>query len=638
MGRSGAGADTGWHGIVAGVPSALKTTVTELATRACGCRCRCRRRSSRVASSVRPASSASELKLPGFRRGKVPAPLVIQRMGREVVLEEAVRETLSSWYSDAIETSGIVPVGDPQLDLGELPPKGEALEFSIEIGVLPKAELGNYRSLEVARREAEVESSRSSRRSTRCASAWRGCRPQSGPPPAATSSWSTTSARSPARTDRRGAADVGGVRGGEGRDQLVELGGGNLIPGFEEALVGASAGETRTVELRFPEEYGNAELAGRDASFEVTVKEVKLKELPALDEDFAIDAGFDDVEELRGDIRGSAARGRAGPRRGGLPPGGARRGGQRRTRGCHTRARRRARTEMWERMLHSLSHRGITREAYLQITGREEGEILAEMQPEAEQALRREAVITAIVAAEGISPSEEQLLEALGPTAEREGEEPQKLLEDLRSAGRLEELREDLAARQAIDLLAAAAKPIPLAQAQAREQLWTPEQGAGEDRRQERPARRRHGCGHRSVDRLASRGIRRRSETKARTMSPLVPMVVEQTSRGERAFDIYSRLLNERIIFLGTPVDDQIANLIVAQLLHLESEDPEKDVSLYINSPGGSVYADWRSTTRCSSSSPTCRRSASASRCRWARCCSRAARRASGWPYPTPRS
>ena len=74
-------------------------------------------------------------------------------------------------------------------------------------------------------------------------------------------------------------------------------------------------------------------------------------------------------------------------------------------------------------------------------------------------------------------------------------------------------------------------------------------------------------------------------------MSPLVPMVVEQTSRGERAFDIYSRLLNERIVFLGTPVDDQIANLIVAQLLHLESSDPDKDISIYINSPGGSIYA-----------------------------------------------
>jgi ATP-dependent Clp protease protease subunit len=74
-------------------------------------------------------------------------------------------------------------------------------------------------------------------------------------------------------------------------------------------------------------------------------------------------------------------------------------------------------------------------------------------------------------------------------------------------------------------------------------------------------------------------------------VSPLIPMVVEQTSRGERSFDIYSRLLNERIVFLGTPIDDQIANLIVAQLLHLESEDPDKDISIYINSPGGSVYA-----------------------------------------------
>jgi ATP-dependent Clp protease, protease subunit len=74
-------------------------------------------------------------------------------------------------------------------------------------------------------------------------------------------------------------------------------------------------------------------------------------------------------------------------------------------------------------------------------------------------------------------------------------------------------------------------------------------------------------------------------------MSPLVPMVVEQTSRGERAFDIYSRLLNERIIFLGTPITEDIANLVVAQLIHLESEDPDKDVSMYINSPGGSVYA-----------------------------------------------
>ena len=132
-------------------------------------------------------------------------------------------------------------------------------------------------------------------------------------------------------------------------------------------------------------------------------------------------------------------------------------------------------------MLHSLSHRGITREAYLQITGREEQEMLAEMEPDAELALRREAVLTAVVAAEEHQPSEEELLEALAPTAEREGVEPQKLLDDLRAGGRLEELREDLAARKAVELIAERAKPIAVAQAHAREQLWTPGRRPGQE-------------------------------------------------------------------------------------------------------------------------------------------------------------
>src|SRR6202041_2360069 len=101
----------------------------------------------------RASQLGRQLKLPGFRKGKVPAPLVLQRVGREAVLDEAVRDSLPSWYSAAIETAGIVPVGDPQVDLGDLPPQGQALQFSIEIGVLPKAELGEYQGLEVARRE-----------------------------------------------------------------------------------------------------------------------------------------------------------------------------------------------------------------------------------------------------------------------------------------------------------------------------------------------------------------------------------------------------------------------------------------------------------------------------------------------------
>ena len=121
-------------------------------------------------------------------------------------------------------------------------------------------------------------------------------------------------------------------------------------------------------------------------------------------------------------------------------------------------------------------------------------------------------------------------------------------------------------------------------------------------------------------------------------MSPLVPMVVEQTSRGERAFDIYSRLLNERIIFLGTPVDDQIANLIVAQLLHLESEDPDKDISVYINSPGGSVYAGLAIYDTMQFIKPDVQTICVGIAMSMGAYCWRAGRPARGWRCPTQRS
>src|SRR5437879_5525134 len=86
-----------------------------------------------------------QMRVPGFRKGKVPAPVVIRRLGREAVLDEALRGALGAWYADAIEESGIAPVGEPELDLGEPPQEGQPLSFSIEVGVRPTAELGQYR-------------------------------------------------------------------------------------------------------------------------------------------------------------------------------------------------------------------------------------------------------------------------------------------------------------------------------------------------------------------------------------------------------------------------------------------------------------------------------------------------------------
>lgn len=457
---------------MAAVPTALKTEVTELPE-------------SRVRLQVEvPAGEVEQrlqrkarelgrsLKLPGFRSGKVPAPLVIQRVGRDAVLEEAVRDTLASWYADAVQTAGIVPVGDPKVDLGDLPDQGKSLEFSIEIGVLPTATLGEYKGLEVPRREPEVEQERID--SEIEAVRQRLARLETAERAAEAGDFVVVDYE-----------PTGGVDGQPpepsltevltGRDQLIELGSGNLLPGFDEELTGASAGDERTVRVTFPEDYGQEQLAGKQASLLLKVKEVKEKELPEVDDDLAIDMGFDDLAELRQDIHGKleeSERGRSESdfREAALDAAVAE--AQVHTPEALVDARAR---EMWERMLHSLAHRGISREAYMQIDGRGEEEILAELRPDAAQALRREAVITAVVAAERIEPDDAALEEAVSGAAQERGEPPAKLLKELRKSGRLDELREDLAARAAIDLIAEHAEPIAPERAQAREKLWTPE-------------------------------------------------------------------------------------------------------------------------------------------------------------------
>jgi len=409
------------------------------------------------------------LKVPGFRKGKVPPALVIQRIGREAVLDETIRDTLVDWYRDAIDAAGITPIGDPKVDLGEPPADGEALTFSIEIGVRPTAQLGQYKGLEVGRREPTVDDADVQREIDGLRE--RLAKLETVERPAESGDFIVL--------DYVGSRDGVPFDGGEARDQLLELGSGRLIPGFEEQLVGASAGDERTVEVTFPQDYGHEELAGSAATFEVTVKEVKHKELPELDDDFAVDAGFDDLAELENDVRTRLGereeqRVTAEFREAALDAAVA----QATIEVPEALVQARA-LELWEQMLHSLSHRGISRDAYLQISGRSEEELLAEAAPEAEQTLRREALLAAVVEAEQLEPTDDDVLAALAPLAEREGVEPDKLLADLKTSGRIDEVREDLAGRQAADLVADQAKPIELERAAARDALWTPDKEAG---------------------------------------------------------------------------------------------------------------------------------------------------------------
>ena len=414
------------------------------------------------------AELGREIRVPGFRSGKVPADVVLQQVGREAVLDEAVRRGLPAWYEEALAHAGIQTVGEPQVDLSDLPAKGAPLAFTIEVGVVPPAQLGDYKGIEVGRREPRVDDQEVQAELERL-----------------------RESLASLETVERAAGDgdfivmdyvgsTGGepFEGGEGRGQVVELGSGRLIPGFEEQLKGASAGEDRTVELTFPDDYPAEHLAGQDASFAVQVKEVKEKRLPELDDDFAVEAGgFDSLEELRAEIesriaeaeernieeefRAAAVDAVVANARIAVPH-----------ELVHSKAH-----EMWHRTARRLSAQGIDPEQYLAMTGKSEEELVVESEDEAETALKREAVLAAIVEAERIEVSDEELDQALRASAPPDASEKQlkRALKRARSRGADEALREDIAMRKAVDLVVDNAKPIEAERAAAREKLWTPE-------------------------------------------------------------------------------------------------------------------------------------------------------------------
>ena len=285
---------------------------------------------------------------------------MIGRVGREAVLEEAVRERLGRWYSAALTSTRIVPVGEPDISLGEDAGEGEPYPFSFEIGVRPVAKLGEWRGIEAPRREPAVEDELIDRQLEEARE--RLARIETVERAAADHDFLVI--------DFRGTIDGEPIEGASARAQLVELGAGRLLPGFDEGLLGATAGEQRSLEITFPDDYSVAELAGRDAVFEVTVEEVREKVLPELDDDFALDAaGMDSLAELRDDVRArllevderaverefreavldAAAEGATVTVPAPI---------------VEARAK-----EAWEARLHALSHQGVSKDAYLRISG-----------------------------------------------------------------------------------------------------------------------------------------------------------------------------------------------------------------------------------------------------------------------------
>ena len=420
-----------------------------------------------------------DLKMPGFRKGKVPAAMVIQRVGRDAVLDEAVRRALPNWYEEALTDADVATVGDPKLDLSELPAKGSPLEFTIEVAVRPEAKLGEYKGLEVGRREPEVAAEEIDGEVERLRE-------------------SAASLETVDRAAQRGdfvvvdfvgTVDGEPFEGGEARGYLLELGSERLVEGFEDQLQGAAAGDEREVKVRFPDDYRAEQLAGKDAVFAVDVKEVKEKRLPEPDDDFAAEAGgFDTLDELRADIESRLREAHENAidtefREAVVDAAAAEAQIDLSHDLVHAKAH-----EMWQQTARRLRSQGIDPDRYLELTGKTEHQLIEESEPEARRALARESLLAAVVEAEGVEVSDDEVLDSLRRAAEATDKKApsekrlQQTFEKARAEGRDELLREDIAMRKAVDLLVEHAKPIPAERAAAREKLWTPEQGG------ERPA------------------------------------------------------------------------------------------------------------------------------------------------------
>jgi trigger factor len=406
-----------------------------------------------------------EVRVPGFRPGKAPAEVIVQRVGRDAVVQEMLKGSLGEWYSQAVAETGVQPIDDPDLDLEDVPETGP-LAFQATVQVRPTATLGDYAGLEVGKAEPEVPEGALEQQLDALRERAARLQPVE-------------------RAAQEGdfvVIDFDGTIGGkkhrnaQARDYLVEIGGGRLVPEFDQRLRGLSAAESVEFPVTYSDTDGRGELRGRTVEYTVTVKQVQEKVLPELDDDLAIGVSeFDTIDELKADIQRRLAE-----------------NAQQRVDELFRRMVIDAVVEkssvdvpavMVDRRVGTILQQtasqlpeGVSFEQYVAATGRTLEEIVEELRPDAEMAVRRELVVEAVADAEGVEVSDEEMEEQVRADAEATGRAPERLLHELQHHGGWDALRQDMRIQKAVQKLVDGATAIPMAQAEARERLWTPEQ------------------------------------------------------------------------------------------------------------------------------------------------------------------
>ena len=390
----------------------------------------------------------SKISLPGFRKGKVPRQMIEKMYGPEVFYDEAANHMISEAYGKAYDECELEIVSQPKVEITQLE-KGKPFIFTAEVAVKPEVTLGEYKGLKVdkvstrvTQKEVDEEIEKERERNARTIDV----------------TDRAVQDKDQVTLDFEGFVDGVAFEGGKGEDYPLTIGSGAFIPGFEDQLVGAEIGKEMEVNVTFPEDYQAKELAGKAAVFKCTVKGIKAKELPELDDEFVSDVSdsSETVDDYKAEVKAKIKERKE------------REGKQKREDQSVEQAVANAQIDIPESMIdlqarqmtddfaRRIMQQGMSLEQYFQFTGLTEEKMMEEFKPQAEKRIRTRLVLEAVVAAENIEVSDERLDEELQKMADSYQMEVDKLKEFM-GDNEKKQMKEDIAVQEAVTLIADAA-------------------------------------------------------------------------------------------------------------------------------------------------------------------------------------
>ncbi|HIR13083.1 MAG TPA: trigger factor [Candidatus Choladousia intestinavium] len=392
----------------------------------------------------------NRINIPGFRKGKAPRRMIEKMYGEGIFYEDAANSLIPDAYTKAVEECEEVIVSQPEISVVQIE-KGNPFIFTAEVAVKPEVTLGDYKGLEVEKTEVSVseeeidkEVDRERENNSRMLDI----------------DDRAVENGDMIKLDFEGFVDGVAFEGGKGTDYPLTIGSGSFIPGFEEQLIGAKLGEETEVNVTFPEEYQAKDLAGKAAVFKCKVNEIKVKELPEADDEFAKDVSeFDTLAEYRDDIRAKLLERKTQEAK------------REKERKALDKAVENATMEIPDAMVNEqvrriaddfarrLQTQGLSMEQYMQFTGMTPDSYMEQVRPEALKRIKNSLVLEAIAKAEDIQISDEQVDEEIKKMAESYKMEPDKLKE-MMGDYEMEQLKNDLAVQAAVELISDAAVEV----------------------------------------------------------------------------------------------------------------------------------------------------------------------------------